>query len=392
MPKHAMAVVPAAGIGRRMGAAKAKQLLQLNGAPILSRTLMALDAAEAVSEVVLVVPLDQKDYIIKTFVEGYQIRKVAAVVPGGAERQDSVANGVAQARRMGAEWLLVHDGVRPFASPGLFRRTLDAAGETGAAVCAAPASDTVKHAGEDGMVCATLDRSRLWLAQTPQAFRADLLADALDRARREGWQATDEAGLVERAGGKVKIVPGEKTNLKITTPEDLVLSVGLAPFPAPMLGQGFDVHRLAPGRPLILGGVAVPFDRGLLGHSDADVLTHALMDALLAAAGLGDIGRMFPDTDPAYQGANSLDLLRRVVAALGEKGLAPAGASLVLMAQRPKIAPFAPAMTQNLARALGLSPAQVNLAATTTEGLGFTGREEGMAASAVATLKPAGLV
>lgn len=383
------AVVPAAGQGRRMGSAKAKQFLALGGVPVLTRTLLALEAVPEVAGVVVAAPAEAVDDTRRQCVEPFGLAKVAAVVAGGARRQDSVAAGLVAARSRGAAWVLVHDGVRPLASPGLFGRVLAAARATGAAIAACRAVDTIKRGDEQGRVAATLDRSSLWLVQTPQAFRADLLDEALDAAGREGRQATDEAGLMEWRGHPVALVEGERNNLKITTPEDLALAESVIGSRAPVrLGQGYDVHRLAPGRPLVLAGVTVPHHLGLLGHSDADVVAHAVMDALLAAAGLGDIGRHFPDTDPEYAGADSLQLMTRVVRLLAERGWRPAQVSVTLMAQRPKVAAHAPAMRANLARVLGLDPDLVNLAATTTEGLGFVGREEGMAATALAGLSP----
>jgi 2-C-methyl-D-erythritol 4-phosphate cytidylyltransferase/2-C-methyl-D-erythritol 2,4-cyclodiphosphate synthase len=382
-----VAVVPAAGAGTRLGGARPKQFLPLAGRPLLTRTLMVLEATPQVQAVVVVCPPGAEDETRRACVQPYGLAKVAAVVPGGAQRQDSVAAGVAQAARLGADWLVVHDAARPLARPELFARVLAAAGQTGAAIAAVPAADTVKQAGEGDLAQATLDRSQLWLVQTPQVFRRDLLERALAQATAEGFYATDEAGLVERLGEKVKLVMGSRDNLKITTPEDLALAQGILG-PAVRVGQGFDAHRLVPGRCLVLAGVEIPHETGLLGHSDADVAVHALMDALLAAAGLGDIGQMFPDSDPAYKDAGSLGLLARVMERLAAQGWRPAQVSLTILAQRPKIAPHYPAMRAKLAQALGLETGEVNLAASTTEGLGFVGREEGLAAWATAVIVP----
>jgi 2-C-methyl-D-erythritol 2,4-cyclodiphosphate synthase len=310
------------------------------------------------------------------------------VISGGSQRQDSVRHGVEVAKDHGAVWVLVHDGARPLAKPELFSQVLRGARQTGAAVTAAACVDTVKQDDGQGRVARTLDRSRLWLVQTPQAFRLDILWQALLRAETEGYYATDEGGLMEWAGHEVKLVPGPRENLKITTPEDLRLAEGWLGSGPVRVGQGVDVHRLVPGRPLILGGVRLEHDLGLAGHSDADVLTHAVMDALLAAAGLGDIGRHFPDKDPAYADADSLNLLKQVKDMLLDAGWRPRQVSVTLMAQSPRIAPHARAMVENLARQLGLTPDRVNVAATTSEGLGFTGRGEGMAAWATAVIEP----
>jgi 2-C-methyl-D-erythritol 4-phosphate cytidylyltransferase / 2-C-methyl-D-erythritol 2,4-cyclodiphosphate synthase len=392
MQGKVVAVVPAAGLGRRMGSRQPKQFLPLSGRPLLVRTLELLEAAEAVDQVVLVCPPGGEEQAWEQYVRPYGLGKVARVVPGGKERQDSVAAGVSVAAQLGAAWVLVHDAARPLSDPELFGRVLAGAQESGAAIAALPVSDTVKRCGGDGVVQATLDREHLWLVQTPQAFRLDLLQEALALAAQDGFYATDEAGLIERMGGQVKLVKGSRDNLKITTPGDLVLAEAILgqTTPAARTGQGLDIHRLVKGRPLILGGVDIPFELGLDGHSDADVLTHAVMDALLAAAGLGDIGGLFPDSDPAYRGADSLDLMRQVVIRLAQAGWRPAQVSVTLAAEAPKIAPHAQAMRANLAQAMGLEPEAVNVAATTSEGLGFIGRGQGMAALATAVIAPKG--
>jgi len=387
-----MAVVPAAGSGTRMGAGPAKQFLGLGGVPLLCRTLSALELAPVVEGVVVVAPPGGEAELETLCIAPYGFAKIAAVVPGGAQRQDSVAAGVAAAAERGTEWVLVHDAARPLVQPELFARVLQAAKATGAAVAALPCQDTVKEARDDGLVRRTLDRSKLWQVQTPQGFRVDLLQTALAEARKDGFYATDEAGLMERAGHEVRLVMGAKENLKITTPEDLRLAEGwlAAGLKPARMGQGLDVHKFAPDRPLILGGVRIKYELGLLGHSDADVVTHAVMDALLAAAALGDIGGMFPDSDPAYAGADSLELLGRVVERLARDGWRPRQVSVTCVAQKPKLAPHAEAMRLKLAARLGLDPSWVNIAATTTEGLGFTGRGEGIAALANAVLEPLG--
>ena len=386
MAEITAAIVPAAGSGRRMGGPKAKQYLEIAGKPILVRTLSMLDKVPELDHVILVVP--KADMAMAAELAGNAgLAKPPEMVAGGPQRQDSVYNGLQRARELGAAKVAVHDGVRPLAGPELFSRALDAAGQHGAAVCAIPCVDTIKRAGADGMVEATLDRSKLWRIQTPQAFRLELLWQAMKKAKAAGYYATDEAGLVEWLGEKVMLVMGSRENIKVTTPEDLTLAsawLGGASFPR--VGQGFDVHRLVPERALILGGVEIEYELGLLGHSDADVLTHAIMDALLAGAGLGDIGRHFPDTDPAHAGADSIGLLRLVREKLAEAGLKPAQVSATIIAQKPKLAPHMDNMRQNLAAALGMKPGFLNLAATTSEGLGFTGRGEGMAAMATAVL------
>jgi 2-C-methyl-D-erythritol 4-phosphate cytidylyltransferase/2-C-methyl-D-erythritol 2,4-cyclodiphosphate synthase len=386
MQDKVVAVVPAAGSGRRMGSSRAKQFLDLGGMPLLSRTCALLERVDQVDQVVVVAPPGQEAELRGQCLAPYHLPKVALVATGGRERQDSVMAGASAALELGAKWVLVHDAVRPLAEPELFGRVLKVAKECGAAVAAMPCIDTVKQAGPELRVQATLDRSKLWLVQTPQGFNLELLLEAQRRARQQGLLATDEAGLMEAMGQEVRLVMGSRDNIKITTPEDLDLARRLAGQLQTRSGQGLDVHRLVPGRPLILGGVRLEHDLGLLGHSDADVLTHAVMDALLAAAGLGDIGRLFPDSDAAFKDADSLGLLAQVRELLAGQGWRPAQVSVTLMAQRPKIAPHAPTMAGNLARVLGLATSEVNVAATTSEGLGFSGRGEGMAALALATI------
>ena len=382
------AVVPAAGKGSRMGAKKAKQFMELAGKPLLSHTVSVLKRVAEIAEIIVVVPPGGEESAIKDCLLPFDLQSKCHVVPGGAERQDSVKNGLLKARELGADYVLIHDGARPLATPELFRKVYQKTLLHGAAIAAVPCFDTVKKAGENNLVETTLDRSRLWLVQTPQGFELDFLLEIIQKACDQGYYATDEAGLLEWAGKEVKLVPGERDNFKITTPEDLRLAQcikgGLL---LTRTGQGMDVHRLVKGRKLVLGGVLLDHELGLDGHSDADVLTHAVMDALLAAAGLGDIGRWFPDNDPAFKGADSLELLARVCGELVKEGWRPQQISATLMAQKPKIAPHAEKMRGNLARATGLGVRDINVAATTTEGLGFVGRQEGMAAMATAVIQ-----
>jgi 2-C-methyl-D-erythritol 4-phosphate cytidylyltransferase/2-C-methyl-D-erythritol 2,4-cyclodiphosphate synthase len=254
----------------------------------------------------------------------------------------------------------------------------------GAAVAALRATDTVKRGGADGLVIETLPREQVYLAQTPQAFRVGVLRDALALAA----DATDEATLAERAGHRVRLVEGEPANVKITTPADLsaaerTLAGGA---PAMRIGQGYDLHRLVPGRPLVLGGVTVPFDLGLLGHSDADIVCHAVTDAVLGAAGLGDIGRHFPDTDPRWQGADSVALLAAACALVRQAGYGVVNVDVTVIAERPKLAPHAEAMRVNLAGALGCAVTQVSVKAKTNEGVESMGAGASMAAHAVALI------
>lgn len=385
MAVKANAVIVAAGAGSRMGDGPRKQYRLLAGRPVLAYTLRAFEDTEMIGSIALVVTPGDEEWCRRDIVERCGCRKVAAVVPGGRERQESVRQGLEALPP--APLVVIHDGVRPFVTREQVEAVVEAAAEHGAATLAVPAKDTVKIGDAAGMAVETLPRERLWLVQTPQAFRRDVILSAHERARAEGFTGTDDASLVERLGGRVALVPGDYANIKITTPEDLTYARALTGEATSLrTGFGYDVHRLVEDRPLILGGVNISYPRGLLGHSDADVLTHAVMDALLGAAALGDIGQYFPDTDPRYEGASSLDLLAAVARLLADKGLTVNNIDATVVAQAPKLAPHIPAMRANLARVLGLNPDRVSVKATTTEGLGFTGTGEGIAAHAVATV------
>ena len=286
------------------------------------------------------------------------------------------------------EYVAIHDAARPFVSQAVITRALEKALKTGAAAPAVPVKDTVKVA-RDGFVRATPRRDALYAVQTPQCFCTALYRRALALAG-DGLDVTDDCSVLERAGLPVALTEGDYANIKITTPEDLPgpdtqqMKKGRG---AMRIGHGYDVHKLVEGRRLILGGVDIPFEKGLLGHSDADVLAHAVMDALLGAAALGDIGRLFPDTDPAYEGADSLQLARHVVRVLQEAGWEPENIDATILCQRPKLAPHIPAMRENLAVALGVAPDAVSVKATTEEGLGFTGAGAGIAVHSVCLLR-----
>lgn len=391
------AIVLSAGVGKRMNAAMSKQYIQVGGVPIVGHALEAFGRAACVDAIVLVVG-GGDEARGRQLAETYGHGKVVAVVSGGAERQHSVRRGLdaLQAHCPAAQWVLVHDGARPLVSEGVIERCLAAAKETGAAVPGVPVKDTVKTANREGIVVATPERSSLWAVQTPQAFRVDLLADAHARAEREQVLGTDDAMLVERMGVAVKISEGDYRNVKVTTPDDLALverfwaeahqETKETDETVIRIGQGFDVHAFAENRKCIIGGVDIPFEKGLLGHSDADVLLHAVADAVLGALGLGDIGKHFPDNDPAFKDADSMKLLAHVWKLARERGYVLGNADCTVIAQRPKLAPYIAAMAANIAGALDAEPSQVNVKATTSEKLGFTGREEGIAAQAVVCL------
>lgn len=322
--------------------------------------------------------------------------KPERVVAGGATRTESVRLGIQEASPE-SDLVVVHDGARPLVTPELVARCLAAAAVHGAVVAALPATDTVKQADGEGVVTATLDRSQLWLAQTPQVFRRRLLEAALEAAAAQGASGTDDASLVERLGHPVHLVPGDPDNLKVTWPEDLARAERHMSrrndMPAKgeelRAGIGYDAHRFSEGRPLVLAGVVFPGERGLHGHSDADVVCHAICDALLGAMGAGDIGQHFPDSDPSYAGASSLALLARVAGMARGAGWEIASVDAVVIAETPRLSPRLAEMRRALAEAMQTGLERVSVKGKTTEGMGFTGRREGVAAHAVALVRRA---
>ena len=382
------AIIPAGGSGQRMGLDEPKQFVALAGAPILIHTLRAFAATPAIAAIVVAAPAAE---IARTeaLIRQYGISKIHAVVAGGTTRQDSVQRGLA-AVPADCDLVAVHDAARPLVTPALITACIAAAETHGAAIAAVPVKDTLKRETPDQVIAATVERSGLWQAQTPQVARRELLEAAYVAAARDHFVGTDEASLLEHNGCPVALVAGSETNLQITRPEDLTIAEALLMHNRPpsslRIGHGYDAHRLVAGRALVLGGVTIPHHLGLLGHSDADVLTHALCDAILGALGLGDIGRHFPDSDPQYRGIASLKLLAQVISLMRQQGFALANADVTVIAQQPKLAPHLPAMRANLAATCAVGEAAINLKATTTEGMGFAGREEGIAAHAVVLL------
>jgi 2-C-methyl-D-erythritol 4-phosphate cytidylyltransferase/2-C-methyl-D-erythritol 2,4-cyclodiphosphate synthase len=378
LSRHVSAIIAGGGFGLRFGADHPKQLATLAGRTILQRSLDAFVSSAVIDDIVAALAADPPDYLRSR-------SKPVFVVEGGERRQDSVRRAFDRVDRH-ADVVVIHDAARPLVTDAVIRRTVDAAFETGAAIAALRASDTVKRADAAGRIVETLTREQIYLAQTPQAFLMDVLRDALAMSA----DATDEAALAEQAGHVVQLVEGDPRNLKITTPDDLELAERLlgvsTASPSMRIGNGYDLHRLVAGRPLILGGVAIPFDKGLLGHSDADVVCHAITDAILGAAGAGDIGRHFPDTDAAWKGANSLDLLRRAVAIVAAAGFTVINVDVVVIAQHPKLAPHAEAIRTRVAEAMGCDASQVSVKGKTNEGVDSIGAGDSIAAHAVALL------
>jgi len=378
------AIVVAAGRGMRFGKPYNKVFHPLDGQSILTRSLHALTSAEAYGGIILVISKqDEAAYQELASREGpYPL--VKSIVFGGETRQESVMNGLL-ALPAGVKYVAIHDAARPFVRTALIHELNAAAEENGASIPATPMTDTVKIMDADGYSIETPDRKTLCAVQTPQVFDLAKLMKAHAQAAADGIPATDDASLYERYIGRVKVVmtPDCQENIKVTVQKDVRSSVIM-----PRIGQGYDAHRLIEGRDLILCGVNIPYEKGLLGHSDADVALHALMDALLGAAALGDIGRHFPDTDPKYKGISSLKLLEHVMALLTSRGLAPVSADVTIVAQRPKLKNYMVEMKQNVCRALSLPDDRVNIKATTTEGMGFEGEGLGISSQAVALLMP----
>ncbi|GAB4240226.1 MAG: bifunctional 2-C-methyl-D-erythritol 4-phosphate cytidylyltransferase/2-C-methyl-D-erythritol 2,4-cyclodiphosphate synthase [Acidobacteriota bacterium] len=381
-------VLAAAGSGRRFGSPVPKQFLRLDGVPVYRK---ALDCFRSqVDAFVVVVPADRVAEVAAEL-DGYTEQPLR-VVPGGDTRQESVRRGV---RALGPEvgWVLVHDAARPWVSADLVGAVIAAMRRVGACIPAVEVSETVKEV-EGGYVLRTLDRGRLRLAQTPQGFSRELLESALEEAQAAGIVATDEAMLLERRGCPVAVVPGDPRNVKITWESDFPRTESREEKERPgreggemRVGLGFDFHPLVPNRPLVLGGVTVPGDLGLAGHSDADALLHAVADALLGAAGLSDIGSYFPDTDPRWAGVSSLLLLEKVYRLVRGRGFRVVNVDVVVMAEYPRVRPHVPAIKANLARVLYLRPEEIGVKATTLEGKGAVGRKEGVAVQAVVLLR-----
>ncbi|HKX26455.1 MAG TPA: 2-C-methyl-D-erythritol 4-phosphate cytidylyltransferase [Blastocatellia bacterium] len=404
-----IAIIPAAGSGTRFGKPTPKQFVEIAGAPIIVHTLRKFAACREID--LTIVALRQSEFeSFGQMLSAYGLgrEQELRLVEGGAERSESVLKALEAAAAWQPELVAVHDAVRPLVTPEQISAVLARARETGAAILALPATDTIKEA-EQGIIRQTLDRRRIYLAQTPQAFRYELLRRANQEARAAGLPPallTDDSLLVERLGEPVAIVEGTRDNVKITTPEDLALAERIlerqefkkplktgdrqtpaGPGPAEIrAGIGHDIHRLVEDRKLILGGIEIPFERGLLGHSDGDSLTHAIIDALLGAAGLGDIGRHFSDQDPRWSGADSLEMLRSVSGLVRAEGYRIANIDATILAERPKLMPQIPGMRAKLAEALKIDLSQLNIKAKTNEGLDAVGRGEAIAAQAMALI------
>ncbi len=374
------AIIAAAGTGSRMGGGRVKTLQMLGGRPVIAYSVEKFGAlCDGVIVVARDEDVDEFHRVLKR--EGL---KADHILPGGRNRKESVLSGM-RGLPEDCDVVLVHDGARPLVSDALIARVMDSAREHGSGVPALDVTDTVKRLNDAGQAVDTVDRRLLRTVQTPQGFHRALLQGAYTEG---AGPATDDASLVEQLGLPVHLVEGDPDNLKITFAGDLERAEALlCGSRLPRIGMGYDAHRLVEGRPLVLGGITIPHPKGLKGHSDADVAVHALIDALLGAAALGDIGQHFPDTNPEYAGISSLELLSRTVRLLREVNLAPHNVDITIAAQSPKLAPHAPAMRQALANALKIPMERVSVKATTTEHMGFEGSGEGISARAVALVR-----
>jgi 2-C-methyl-D-erythritol 4-phosphate cytidylyltransferase / 2-C-methyl-D-erythritol 2,4-cyclodiphosphate synthase len=376
------ALVLAAGRGTRFGGTLPKQYLKLGGASVLRHAVDAFVGHPRIDGVLVTIrPEDRAEY--DAALAGLDL---LPPVPGGAERQDSVRLGLEALAPYHPEQVLIHDGARPFPDAGLIDRVIDALDAAPAAIPGLPLGDTIKRVA-DGVIHETVDRAGLWRTQTPQGFHFEAIVAAHRKAA--GQALTDDAAVAEAAGIAPMIVAGSEENLKVTTAQDLIAAERLiaARQGDTRVGQGFDVHPFGPGDRVMICGIEVPHTAGVVGHSDADVGLHALTDAVLGAIGAGDIGMHFPPSNPQWQGASSDRFLAHAVGLVRAKGGSIAALDVTIICERPRIGPHRERMVARVAEIVGLATDRVSVKATTTEQLGFTGRGEGIAAQAVATVR-----
>ena len=397
------AIFPAAGASRRMNIKTNKNFLEIGGEPVLIRTLKIFSQSERINFLIVVVAESEISEVEKLLSAEKNLKSYKIVV-GGSERQYSIANALKFIPE-DAEIILVHDAARPLINLQTIENVIDAAEKFGGAIAAVPAKNTIKFVDAENFVKNTPPRSELVEVQTPQGFKKNILIRAYAEAEKNNFLGTDDASLVERIGEKIKIVPSDYKNIKITTPEDLKIAEAILMdneqlkidnsiinYPLSIInyyrtGFGYDVHKLVENRKLILGGVEIPHNLGLAGHSDADVLIHAIIDAILGAAALGDIGQHFPDTDPNFKDIDSTKLLKKVCELIQKNNFVIENIDSTIVAQKPKLSPYISKIRQKLSEVLQIDFEKINVKAKTEEGLGFTGSELGIKSYAVANLK-----
>ena len=383
------AIILAGGTGTRMMHEKTKQLIRICGKTVLERTVDAFSKSDLVDEIIVVTRLEEADEV-KTLLDIHTSTKPIKVAIGGKCRAESAKNGFAVIDAS-SQYVAIHDAARCLITAEMIDKVVKSAHRCGAATAVCGVTDTVKTVDVSGKIVSTVPRETVFRAQTPQVFENSIYSAALQLAE-DLSAVTDDNMLVEGLGVDIYAVDLGQTNIKITTPFDLTLAEkiltdrGENTVHSLRIGHGYDVHKLVEGRKLIVGGVEIPHEKGLLGHSDADVLLHAIMDSLLGAAALGDIGRHFPDTSDKYLGISSMHLLTQVHDLLSQNGFEVVNVDATLVLQAPKVAKYIPTMVSNIAFALGVDEGCINVKATTEERLGFTGSEEGAAAHSVAMI------
>lgn len=384
-PKVA-AVILAAGSGTRMLSDVTKQRMYIRGESVLHRSVRIFSECENISSIVVVCRADELEW---SEAELSDISRPCSIISGGKTRAESAKLGFG-AIPDDSDFVAIHDAARCLVTRDIIECVVSAAVFSGAATASTPVTDTLKRVNSDSKIVETIPRESIYAASTPQVFSTMLYKKALSEAKNiESF--TDDNMLIESLGHEVVCVDTGRENIKITTPDDISYAEYILGKREGMLeykiGHGYDVHRLVYDRALVLGGVNIPSDKGLLGHSDADVLTHAIMDSLLGAMGLGDIGKHFPDTSGEFKDISSLELLARVASLILENGYTVVNVDATVILQRPKIASYIDSMRENIAKILGIEVGRINIKATTEEGLGFTGSGEGAAAHSVAMLK-----
>ena len=384
------AIITVGGSGTRMQNADGttKQFLEIKGVPVVTRTILEFQNSPYIDEIIIVSKEDEIS-LYTDMIDKYELSKVKRIVKGGKTRQDSVFNGFRSISSK-SEFVCIHDGVRCLITQDNIKNVIKSAYINNASCAATKVYDTLKMADSSMYINETPDREKAWCAQTPQVFKTDLYRACVYSAKKEGLSVTDDCMLVENYGFKIKLVDCGRNNLKITTKDDLILAEAIINSRSNengenkmRIGHGYDVHKLVECRKLILGGVDIPYEKGLDGHSDADVLIHAIMDSVIGALGLGDIGLHFPDNDKKYKNIDSFILAKRSAELLKEHGYKISNIDATLIMQAPKVRPYIEQMQKNIADVYSVDVSCVNVKATTEEGLGFTGEKKGIAAHSV---------